>query len=233
MEGGSSRRASGKFGRLTSFSGKFRSLGKDMARAGKGFSPNMKHIGRGSLPTMLRRRTAGAAAGADAGQATDSQAVSEEEMATLESLLSDLALESEGSQHTHLIVAKSGGRMVGGLSDAALVHLTWYRATAEGIFQILPGVQGGFYQPSAADTGSRICVQCNAVKDPSLATFAEIGPVLAGATAHARPSAHFPALLPPGQRIAHPAGAAAQMSRSRRAWRPPCPLTPTPAPQAA
>lgn len=204
MDGGSSRRASGKFRRLTSFSGKFRSLGKDMARAGKGFSPNMKQIGRSTLPTMLRRRTAGAAAGADAGQATESQALSEDEMATLEGLLSDLTLESEGHQHTHLIVAKSGGRMVGGLSDAALVHLTWYRATPEGTFQILPGVQGGFYQPSVADTGSRVCVQCNAVKDPSLATFAEIGPLQAGAPRPPGPRARPMAVPLSVHRRAHP-----------------------------
>lgn len=164
------RRKSGSFRRLASFGGKFKST---MGKAGKTFTPP-------KLPSMLRRKGQPAKASAQ-----PERAFSEEEVHKVEEILGQFRLEG-GPTHSTLVVAKAAGRLVGCVADEHLVHLTWYRATAGGAFDVIQGVHGGFYQPSIEDVGARICVQCASAVDPSQATFAEIGPIREGTCGRGR-----------------------------------------------
>lgn len=169
----SKRRSSTRLRSLASFSSlrsRVSKMGKDMSQAGKALQP--KH-----LPSFRLRRKQGATGAALAGP-------TDEQLQQVESILEGFALEGGPSQ-AELIVAKAGERMVGGLADKDLVHLTWYRATAGGVFERIRGVHSGFYQPSVDDIGARVCVQCASAFDHAMSGFAEVGPIVLGARARA------------------------------------------------
>jgi len=103
---------------------------------------------------------------------------STEEQKELLAILENVNLQG-GEFHTDLVVAKSSDRYVGGAEDTGKLSLSWYRALpgTNGKFMRIADLDGGFYQPSADDIGSMICLQCNLVSEPDLVNFAEIGPV--------------------------------------------------------
>ena len=134
-----------------------------VSKMGKGLGPNRR------LPSFRRLKGKGKA-----------NTHTAEQQAQVEAILESFRLEGGPSQAA-LVVAKSGDRMVGGITDRDLVHLTWYRATAGGVFERIRGIHGGFYQPSVDDAGARVCVQCTSALDAAQAAFAEIGPIEIGA----------------------------------------------------
>ncbi|CBJ31800.1 hypothetical protein Esi_0282_0032 [Ectocarpus siliculosus] len=46
------------------------------------------------------------------------------------------------------------------VSQAAVAALVWFRSSSGGGFAEIKGVEGPYYQPSADDLGSRICIKC-------------------------------------------------------------------------
>ncbi|CAM9470559.1 unnamed protein product [Pylaiella littoralis] len=51
-------------------------------------------------------------------------------------------------------------RVVGTGADRHLTKLVWFRSSSGGGFAEIKGVDGPYYQPSADDVGTRICVKC-------------------------------------------------------------------------
>ena len=80
---------------------------------------------------------------------------------------------------TDIIMARAGDRMLGGLEDQATLQMTWYRQAGGGDFDELPGVKGGFYQPSADDIGARVLCRATALEDEGMSAFGEWGPLAA------------------------------------------------------
>ena len=78
------------------------------------------------------------------------------------------------------MLAKSEGRLIGGLADDELLKMQWYRAGtgSEGGFAEIKGVHGGFYQPSAEDVNCRLLCRATNTENEGQSGFGEWGPLV-------------------------------------------------------
>eukprot|EP01138_Halocafeteria_seosinensis_P007622 gb/GECG01007790.1/.p1 GENE.gb/GECG01007790.1/~~gb/GECG01007790.1/.p1 ORF type:complete len:873 (+),score=199.86 gb/GECG01007790.1/:1-2619(+) len=77
-----------------------------------------------------------------------------------------------------VVTANSDGRMLGGLGDEGVLTMRWYRASGTtNSFDLIRGIEGGFYQPSVDDIGARLLCQAANAHDEGQSGWAEWGPL--------------------------------------------------------
>jgi hypothetical protein len=182
------------------------------AAKGSGEEPHPKGWIPNALTSKARNVFARIGIGANQGVAGAHAKLSEDELrkkkiqdAETEAKLMELFAGFElhgGPYQSEAIVAKSGGRVVGGLDDDGFLRMQWLRLgriapgsrpasgggdddspqgssiddVEAGLVEV-QGVETGFYQPSADDIGCRVLCKCAHATNETLSGFGEWGPL--------------------------------------------------------
>ena len=98
-----------------------------------------------------------------------------EERTDLIDTIEHVRLNQTGPYHTdQLWVSSKGQKLTERNTDLVMA---WYRATPQGDFFNIRGVNGGEYQPSVDDVGARICMQCQSAQYSHVFKLVEVGPI--------------------------------------------------------